>query len=143
MSKYQVFLLALSDQVLLTGIGMFIAIYSQTCSITAFSFQIANDLVFFCSTVHLATLTGLRVHFQKNKLQKRMRSSLIVLLLACVLASKFVQYLTWTHDPGTLEVCVIDDYEVELGQTIWDWLALAASLSWSYYGATIKGSPTT
>lgn len=118
---------------LVIGIALLITIYAQICDITAFTFQMANDLVFFCSTAYLATLTALRMHFKHNKWQRRLRVSLMAFHLVFLLSSTFIQYLTWTHDPGTLEVCVIDDYEDELGSTILDWLALVLFLVWSYH----------
>ncbi|KAK1763125.1 hypothetical protein QBC33DRAFT_250100 [Phialemonium atrogriseum] len=130
---YQTFILALSDQTLVIGIALLITIYAQICDITAFTFQMANDLVFFCSTAYLATLTALRMHFKHNKWQKRLRVSLMAFHLVFLLSSTFIQYLTWTHDPGTLEVCVIDDYEDELGSTILDWLALVLFMVWCYH----------
>ncbi|KAK0669199.1 hypothetical protein QBC41DRAFT_356042 [Cercophora samala] len=95
-SGYQNFILLVNDQMLLTGLGLTIAIYSQICSISMFSFHVACNLAYLCSTVHLATLTVLRVPFKEStRAQRNLRVSLMILGLTGILVSKFLQYSTW------------------------------------------------
>ena len=56
-------ILALSDQQLVTGMAVLIAGYISPCSMSLYHFNIVAALGWFSSTVHLSTLTILRVYF--------------------------------------------------------------------------------
>ena len=56
-------ILALSDQQLVTGMAVLIAGYISPCSMSLYHFNIIAALGWFSSTVHLSTLTILRVYF--------------------------------------------------------------------------------
>ncbi|KAF2006511.1 hypothetical protein P154DRAFT_404433, partial [Amniculicola lignicola CBS 123094] len=54
------FLLALSDQQLITGIAVIVAAFANRCSITLLEFRIVGSFAWFSATTHLATLEVLR-----------------------------------------------------------------------------------
>ena len=60
------FILALSDQQLVTGLSVLLAGYIKHCDISVYSFQITTALAWFSCTTHLATLTVLRQYFNNN-----------------------------------------------------------------------------
>ncbi|CAP65226.1 uncharacterized protein PODANS_5_4630 [Podospora anserina S mat+] len=138
-SGYQGFILLVNDQMLLTGFGLIIAIYSQICSISMFSFHAACDLAYLCCTVHLATLTVLRLPFKEStKAQRNLRVSLMILGLTGILVCKYLQYSTWEYDNASLAACDISwprtgsDFEY-----LWDWFCLVLTLSVNYYQSIV------
>ncbi len=56
------FVLALSDQQLVTGLAVLIAGYINRCSMFVYHFNIVTALAWFSSTTHLSTLEVLRVY---------------------------------------------------------------------------------
>ena len=56
------FILALSDQQLVTGLAVLIPGYCQVCSVSMYHFNIVTSLTWFSSVTHLATLGVLRMY---------------------------------------------------------------------------------
>lgn len=144
---YQAFLLALGDQFIVTGIGIMIALYSQMCSLSAFSFHVGMCLAYFSLTVHLNTLTALRIHFRKNPIQRKIRVVLVSFSAVFLLLSKFLDYLTWPYDPERLWACTLvtdatDENENGLGYVIWDWAALTLAIWYAYSNAILADLPS-
>ncbi|KPM38311.1 hypothetical protein AK830_g8216 [Neonectria ditissima] len=139
-TTYQVVLLAISDQFVVTGTGILLALFSQMCSISAFSFHIGVNLSYFCLAAHLNTLIALRVHFSKNPSQKKLRIFLLFFSNGIMLVGKFLQYLTWTHEPKRLSACTIKYYEDDLGLVMWEWAALALATWYSCYYSSLGDS---
>ncbi|KAJ3939180.1 uncharacterized protein N0V96_010623 [Colletotrichum fioriniae] len=54
------FILALSDQQLVTGLALLVAAISGRATLSQFEFSVAHSLAWFSSTTHLATLDILR-----------------------------------------------------------------------------------
>ncbi|KXH27840.1 hypothetical protein CSIM01_06759 [Colletotrichum simmondsii] len=82
------FILALSDQQLITGLAILIAVISGTGSLSQFEFSTAHSLAWFSSTTHLATLDILR---QKLKSQNQWVFHVRVFGMVC-----FLVLLTYT-----------------------------------------------
>ncbi|KAK4201699.1 hypothetical protein QBC40DRAFT_277757 [Triangularia verruculosa] len=139
-SGYQTFILSVNDQMLLTGLGLIIAIYSQICTISMFSFHVAAGLASLCSSVHLATLTVLRLPFKEStKAQSISRVALMILGLLAILASKFLQYHTGEYANNDLAACNIawPQKGSDIASTVWDWVCVALALSVNYYQSIV------
>ena len=73
------FILALSDQQLVTGLAVLIAGFVSPCSMPIYYFNIIAALGWFSSTTHLSTLAVLRVYFIKHP---RLRNWRVVAMLS-------------------------------------------------------------
>ena len=73
------FILALSDQQLVTGLAVLIAGFVSTCSMSIYHFNIIAALGWFSSTTHLSTLAVLRVYFIEHP---RLRNWRVVAMLS-------------------------------------------------------------
>jgi hypothetical protein len=67
------FILALSDQQLVTGIAVLVAIFSAHCRISAYELNLAISLAWFSSATHLATLDVLQNYLRRNKVVRNLR----------------------------------------------------------------------
>ncbi|CZS95552.1 uncharacterized protein RAG0_05146 [Rhynchosporium agropyri] len=67
------FILALSDQQLVTGLAVLITGYAQRCSISGHHFEIVASLAWFSSTTHLSTLAALQKYLICHPMIKHMR----------------------------------------------------------------------
>ncbi|RSL52002.1 hypothetical protein CEP54_011128 [Fusarium duplospermum] len=92
---YQVFLLTLSDQILLTGIAYAITMYARICHLSVMSFQIGSILIRLSSTVHFSTLVVLKLHFLEHKRQAGLRCVLMVVFLGLLFAVDFMASYTF------------------------------------------------
>ena len=63
---FQDFMLAISDQQLITGFAMLVSSLVLRCQLSALDYTIATSLAWFSSTVHLLTLSVLRSYFRKH-----------------------------------------------------------------------------
>lgn len=88
------FVLALSDQQLVTGLAILIAAYTNRCTLTLYNFNIVATLAWFSSTTHLSTLAVLRVYFMDRPRVRDWRVAAMLSLLGLLSAAQFVQYLT-------------------------------------------------
>lgn len=81
------FILALSDQQLITGLGIFIAAYHMRCSMSFYHFKIVSTLAWFSSTTHLSTLSVLRVYLiQHPRLRNWRVTGMVCMLVMLILA---------------------------------------------------------
>ncbi|KAK3690430.1 hypothetical protein B0T22DRAFT_378487 [Podospora appendiculata] len=138
LSGYQIFLLALSDQLLVTGVGLLISLYSQMCSLSAFSFNVVVNVVFLCQTVHLVTLTALRAHFIRNPKPAKLRVWILLVFLVLLYVTIFLQYITATYDSYHLAACEIRYFQENLGFAVWDWGTWAWATFISYYSSITR-----
>ena len=91
---FEKFILALSDQQLVTGIAILIAIFANHCRTSIYELNIAISLAWFSSTTHLATLDVLHRYFRQNIVVRNWRmigmiSVLFLLIPGLVLVDKY------------------------------------------------------
>ena len=84
------FVLALSDQILATGLATLIAGVANRCPLSLFEFNIVVSLGWFSVTTHLATLILLRQYFLQNKIVRNLRflgmvTSVVLLIYGLVI----------------------------------------------------------
>lgn len=102
LSPYQAFLLAMSDQALMTGIGSLIALYAQMCNgLSMFSFLVGVILARFCAGIHFCTLTALWIYFKNNRKQAIVRILLLLVFLIISLPSVSLQIIL-TGSPANI-----------------------------------------
>lgn len=75
------FFLALSDQILATGLAILVAGIANRCQLSLFEFNIVVSLGWFSVTTHLATLILLREYFLHNRIVRNLR---IIAMLASI-----------------------------------------------------------
>lgn len=75
------FFLALSDQILATGLAILVAGTANRCQLSLFEFNIVVSLGWFSVTTHLATLILLREYFLHNRIVRNLR---IIAMLASI-----------------------------------------------------------
>ena len=85
------FVLALSDQQLVTGLAILTAGYTNRCTLTIFHFNIIASLAWFSSTTHLSTLAVLRVYLMDRPRVRDWRVVAMLSLLGLQLAAQFMQ----------------------------------------------------
>jgi hypothetical protein len=73
------FLLALSDQQLVTGLAILIGAVANRCKITLYEFEMATYLAWFSATTHLVTLDVLKGYLVQHRLLRHCRVAGIVL----------------------------------------------------------------
>ncbi|KAL2059757.1 hypothetical protein VTL71DRAFT_10141 [Oculimacula yallundae] len=83
------FILALSDQQLVTGLAILITGYAQRCSISGHHFKLIANLAWFSSTTHLSTLTVLQRYLIRHPLIKHIRVIGILAVLRLLLHAQF------------------------------------------------------
>lgn len=83
------FVLALSDQQLVTGIAILIAGYISPCSMDSYHFQIVASLAWFSSTTHLSTLVLLRRYLIEHPIVRTWRVIGMLITLLGLLAAQF------------------------------------------------------
>ena len=67
------FILALSDQQLVTGLAVLIGALTFRCTVSSYEFQVVVSLAWFSSMTHLATLDVLRDYFIRNQVVRNLR----------------------------------------------------------------------
>jgi hypothetical protein len=138
LSTHQAFLLALSDQSLVTGIGSLIALYAQMCNgLSTFSFQLGIHLALFCAGVHLNTLMALQVYLRNNPKQAMARALLMVIFLILILPSIALRHVSyWCFARKSAACCIrTAGFEsLELGSiNCLDWIGLVVLMIHQYY----------
>lgn len=86
------FILALSDQQLVTGLAVLIAGFSERCSMATYHFNIVAALAWFSSTTHLSTLVVLREYFVQHTLVRTWRVIGMLIMLAMLFVSQLVVF---------------------------------------------------
>ena len=102
----QRFVLALSDQQLVTGLGILIAGFANRCSMPLYYFNIIASLAWFSSTTHLSTLAVLRPYFIEHPRLRNWR--VVVMLSALVLLSVAQAVLLSPEDNSVLTQCGLE-----------------------------------
>ena len=84
------FILALSDQQLVTGLAVLIAGFVSPCSMSIYHFNIIAALGWFSSTTHLSTLAVLRVYFIEHPRLRTWRVIAMLFVLALLSVAQMV-----------------------------------------------------
>lgn len=84
------FILALSDQQLVTGLAVLIAGFVSPCSMSMYHFNIIAALGWFSSTTHLSTLAVLRVYFIEHPRLRNWRVVAMLFVLALLITAQVV-----------------------------------------------------
>lgn len=143
LSSHQAFLLGLSDQSLVTGIGSLIALYAQMCNgLSIFSFQLGISLASFCAAVHLNTLTALRVYLRHNPRQAVVRIFLMIIFVILMLPSIALQDLLYGWSPHQLAACCIRRITaLDVRSDSLTWIALTVIMAYQYFYSILSLSP--
>jgi len=96
----QRFILALSDQQLITGFAILTAGILKSCTISWWEFQIVVSLAWFSSTTHLSTLVVLREYLQDHPAVRNWRVGGMLAILVLL----FFGVLT--------RIALLDDYQI-------------------------------
>ena len=84
------FILALSDQQLVTGLAVLIAGFVSPCSLSMYHFNIVAALGWFSSTTHLSTLAVLRIYFIEHPRLRNWRVAAMLAVLALLIIAQFI-----------------------------------------------------
>lgn len=87
------FILAMSDQQLISGMAILIAIYAKTCEVSVYTFQVATALAWLSWTTHLATLVVLDRYFKTHRLALCVRMILLVVFFLLLQASLIIIFV--------------------------------------------------
>ena len=102
------FVLALSDQQLVTGLAVLIAGYTDRCSRSFYHFQIIAVLGWFSSTTHLSTLAVLRAYLIDHPRIRDWRVTAMLAIFGLLVVS---QAGTFSPQDGSLPIqCVFDSF---------------------------------
>jgi hypothetical protein len=116
------FMLALSDQQLVTGIAILVAVYVKNCSISVYSFQIAASLAWFSCTTHLSTLTVLRNYFDTHQKVRTWRVvAMLALLFLLVFSMVLSHSATFYTNSGAYFECAIKTFRLFEGLGLIGW----------------------
>lgn len=145
LSPYQAFLLAMSDQALMTGIGSLVALYAQLCNgLSMFSFLVGVSLARFCAGIHLCTLTALQTYFKHNSKQATIRIFLMLVLLIISLPSISLQTILSGRPPNVSAACGI---RMVTGSRVrrygLEWITLSMYLAYGQLTTMIYMKPRT
>ena len=84
------FILALSDQQLVTGLAVLIAGFISPCSMSIYHFNIIAALGWFSSTTHLSTLAVLRAYFIEHPTLRTWRVVAMLFVLVLLIITRVV-----------------------------------------------------
>ena len=102
------FILALSDQQLVTGLAVLIAGYTDRCSRSFYHFQIIAVLGWFSSTTHLSTLAVLRAYLIDHPRVRNWRVTAMLAIFGLLVVS---QTVTFSPQPSSLPIkCVFESF---------------------------------
>lgn len=132
---YQVFLLTLSDQILVTGISYAITMYARICHLSVASFQIGSILIRLSSTVHFCTLAVLKLHFLEHRRQAILRCGLMIVFLGLLFAIDFMASYTIMCDMDKFVFCELYSEEERPEFIVADCLATFLATSLIYWNA--------
>jgi hypothetical protein len=106
----QDFLLTLSDQQLVTGLAILIAGWLNHKTLTVYEFEMASDLAWMSSDVHLLTVGQLRGFFEKNPHAKYWRSTGIISTFLLLFVANFYRgHFEWFSKFRHPVRCLLDD----------------------------------
>ena len=105
------FLLALSDQQLVTGLEVLMAGYLNPCSRSLYHFRIITTLGWFSSTTHLSTLAVLRAYLVDHPRSRDWRVIAMLYVFDLLVAS---QIITYSAQSNFLPIqCTLESYACE------------------------------
>ena len=84
------FIIALSDQQLVTGLAVLIAGFVSPCSMSIYHFNIIAALGWFSSTTHLSTLAVLRIYFIEHPRLRNWRVVAMLFVLMLLIIARVV-----------------------------------------------------
>lgn len=145
LSSHQAFLLAISDQSLVTGVGSLIALYAQMCNgLSTFSFQLGLSLAIFCAGIHLNTLTALQIYLRNYRKQAVTRIIFMVIFLVFILPSIVLQFVSYTCGTHQLTACCIrTTTAADLRANSLTWIALVVLMAYQYHDGIFGLRPLT
>ncbi|KAK1990481.1 hypothetical protein LX36DRAFT_620653 [Colletotrichum falcatum] len=123
--EYRQIILGLSDQLLVTSIGILIAVYVQTCSMSLLCFQVGEALAYLASGVHMNCLMALGSYFEEHRRQARGRIWLMVFLLVFILVTNSLTYLTYYNSQRRTIACAIRHFKTDWPYLFVAWLAVS------------------
>ena len=88
------FVLALSDQQLVTGLAILTGAYANWCTISNYEFQVVVSLAWFSSTTHLATLDVLQDYFRDHTVVRNWRVFGMLVLLVLLIFGNITSMLS-------------------------------------------------
>ena len=101
------FILALSDQQLVTGMAVLIAGFFDPCSRSLYHFNIIAALGWFSSTCHLSTLSVLRIYLIEHPRVRDWRVVAMILIFFMLFIAQIFSFSSW--DTGAPMQCVWRD----------------------------------
>lgn len=101
------FVLALSDQQLVTGLAVLIAGYINRCTMSVYHFNIVTALAWFSSTTHLSTLAVLRVYLINHQGVRNWRVAAMLGILGLLVFAQFGS-LCDTSNNGLPVQCILE-----------------------------------
>lgn len=101
------FILALSDQQLVTGLAILIGALGSRCTISSYEFLVVVSLAWFSSTTHLATLDVLREYFIQNQVVRNVRVIGMVAMMILLSFGLIVEVAYYEGSPAMPLQCAI------------------------------------
>ena len=125
-------LLTLSDQQLITGLAMIIAIIALHSTISVYHFTIISDLVWFSMTVHTQSMISLMYYLREAPVARNWRAILthtipVFLILAQIRTARFDWANSWPYD----FYCVLNDLPGQTGDDLAYWVPV--NITWILY----------
>ena len=120
------FILALSDQQLVTGVAILIAGFIHPCSMSMYHFNIVAALAWFSSTTHLSTLAVLRVYLIDHPRIRDWRVAAMLVVFILLALAQVVSYST--QDSSVPLRCTFSNYVQESRDDIFSILSLVVIL---------------
>lgn len=128
------FVLALSDQQLVTGLAVLIAGYTDRCSRSFYYFRIIAVLGWFSSTTHLSTLAVLRTYLIDHPRVRDWRVTAMLAIFGLLVVS---QAVTFSAEDGSLPLqCVFNSFPPDGFHTIINLAPVIIFLCVSYTNRT-------
>lgn len=123
------FILALSDQQLVTGLAILVSGVANYKSLSTYEFSVMLSLAWFSSTTHLATLGVLKSHLKTHGIVRHIRVAGMLCVLVLLAFSHAVTIQSWREDDNTMTVeCLFHSsgvYELSQSDVASTTLALA------------------
>jgi hypothetical protein len=110
------FMLALSDQQLVTGVAMLVAAFGRWSEITVYSANVVAALAFFSTSVHIGTLDFLTTYLRRHYVVKgcrvfAMMTTLILLIFILVLQLS-IRWWATTGEANLFFICAFWDFSL-------------------------------
>ncbi|KAH9231011.1 hypothetical protein K456DRAFT_1727356 [Colletotrichum gloeosporioides 23] len=137
--QYQQIILPLSDQLPITTLGLMIALYSQICTMSHFTFQGGQNLAWVSAGVHMDCLVALAKYFHQHKIQANIRTFSMLLLLVFLLVTELCTFIMWDNYWDQVASCALH-YPAPTDTTLnrAAWLALCYWVGGGYYDSIVQ-----